>query len=534
MTAGRLDGPKTDADADLGAVAPPARAGAGGVVTGIAQARRPLGASIVRVGLVLALAFGALAGGAGYWQVVEAVPLSRAPDNPAVVAAARNAIRGEIVDRDGAWLARSDQRDPNGEPYRRYRDPSTSPVIGYASRQFGTAGLERAYDAQLVGIARPDPVSDLLKKFDADPYDPQDLQLSLSLSLQRTAVRLLGKDRGAIVILNPKTGEVLALASTPTYDASDIANPATAADAFARLRGDDSLPLLPRATQGRYIPGSVFKIVTAMAALDSGAVSPSTNFPDQPKAERDGLLVDGFRIRDGHHPFTGNQALDFAEATEVSCNIWYAKAGLAAGPQALADTAERLGFGEAIPFDLPLGPSQVTNGGGPLPAGFKDRVELANAAYGQGETVVTPFQMALVAATIANDGTLMKPHLVTKMTGEKSGTETIGPEAWRQVVPPQVADEITVGMQRAVEGQYGRLFTTGADIPGVATAGKSGSAEIDGSSQPHSWFIGFAPVQDPQVAIAVVVERAGRGAERAAPLAGQMMKAALDEMKNGG
>jgi penicillin-binding protein A len=495
--------------------------------------RRPVGANIARVGLVLALAFGALAGGAGYWQVLRAAPLSNASDNPAVVAAARRAVRGEIVDRDGAWLARSDRRDANGEPYRVYRSPVLSPVIGYASRQFGSAGLERTYDAQLVGLARPDPVADLLKKFDPDPYDPQRLTLSLSLQLQQAAVAGLGRDRGAVVIIQPKTGEVLALASTPIYDASGVANPVSSEAVFAELQNDDSLPLLPRATQGRYIPGSVFKIVTAMAALESGAVTPDTTYAEQPRAERDGLLVQGFRVRDGHHLFTGNKALDFQEATEVSCNIWYARTGLEAGPEALAETAARLGFGETIPFDLPLGRSQITNGGGDFGAGFKDAVELANAAYGQGETVVTPFQMALVVAAVANDGVIMEPHLVTAQTGKEGGTRRIEPQPWRQIVTPQVAREIQAAMQRAVEGELGRRFTPGADVPGVETAGKSGTAELDGGANPHSWFIGFAPVDDPQVAIAIVVEGGGRGGERAAPLAGSLMKAALDYLNGG-
>lgn len=501
--------------------------------TAVRSGRRPVGSNVTRVGLVLAIAFGALAGGAGYWQVIRAAPLSNAPDNPAVAAASRRAIRGEIVDRDGAWLARSDRRDANGEPYRVYRTPIVSPVIGYASRQFGSAGLERTYDAQLVGLTRPDPVADLLKKFDPNPYDPQRMTLSLSLALQQAAVAGLGNDRGAVVIIQPKTGEVLALASTPIYDASAVANPVTSEQAFAELQADKSLPLLARATQGRYIPGSVFKIVTAMAALDSGAITADTTYEQQPAAERNGLLVQGFRVRDAHHLFTGNKALDFVEATEVSCNLWYALAGLDAGPEALAETAARLGFGEPVPFDLPLSRSQITNGGGSFGAGFKDAVELANAAYGQGETVVTPFQMALVAAAVANDGVIMEPHLVTSLTGRETGTRRVEPQPWRQIVSAQVAREIQAAMQRAVESELGRRFTPGADVPGVETAGKSGTAELDGGAVPHSWFIGFAPVDDPQVAIAVLVEGGGRGGERAAPLAGSLMKATLAYLNGG-
>ncbi len=490
-----------------------------------ARPLRPVGTNVARVGTVLAVAFAVLAAGAGFWQVYRAQDLSHAPDNPLVIAAQRRVERGRILDRDGVVLSRN-RKDANGETYRVYTDPAMSTVIGYASRQFGTAGLERSFDAELSGLAGPDPVADVLRKFGADPYDPQDLRLSLSLELQKAAVAGLGNDRGAVVMLDPSTGEVLALASTPTYDASRIADPDTARRAFARLLDDPAQPLLPRATQGRYVPGSVFKIVTAIAALGSGAITADTTFRQQPRAETTGLLVDGFRVRDGHHPQTDDRALDFEEAVEVSCNIYFALAGLRTGGGDLAATAARLGFGEPIPFDLPTAPSQVTSGGGPLPGGFTDRVELANAAYGQAEVLVTPLQMALVAAAVANDGVLMRPRIVTAMTG-KGGTRQIAPSELRDVIDPGRDAVIKAAMERAVEGDLGRLFTSGAAIPGVPTAGKSGTAELGGSGEPHSWFIGFAPVDHPRVAIAVVVEQGGRGAERAAPLAGQLMGMAL-------
>jgi len=267
----------------------------------------------------------------------------------------------------------------------------------------------------------------------------------------------------------------------------------------------------------------VFKIVTAIAGLDSGAVTAGTTYEQQPPAEKDGLLIEGFRVRDGHHPETGNEALDLVGATEASCNIWYALTGLRVGGADLVDYAELLGFGAPIPFDLPTAVSQVTNGDGGAPGGFADDVELANAAYGQAETFVTPLQMALVAATVANDGVLMRPRLVTALAG-RSGTRELGAEAIRRVIGDDDARAIRQAMVAAVEGPLGRQFTAGAKVPGVTTAGKSGTAELGGSGEPHSWFIGFAPAEDPQVAIAVLVEQAGRGGEVAAPIAGDLMK----------
>ena len=488
--------------------------------------RRPLGRTIVHVALVLSIAFGILAAAGGYWAVVKAPELVRSPYDPAVIAAARTVPRGIIRDRAGTTLARN-EKDANGELYRVYRSNAISQVVGYASPRYGRAGLELAYDAELSGLAG-DPVSDALRKFGTNPFDPKDLTLALSYELQREAVRALGDHKGAVVMLDPRNGEVLALASTPTYSASALADPTTADATFKALQADNDQPLLPRATLGRYVPGSVFKIVTAIAGLGSGAITPATTYKEQPGAEEDGLVVNGFRVRDGHHPFTGSKALDLVEATEVSCNIYYALTGLRTGGADLVAYAGRLGFGAPLPFDLPTAVSQLTNGKGDAPGGFVDDVELANAAYGQGETFVTPLQMALVAGTVANGGELMQPRLVTGITGER-GTRTIGPTTVRRVIDGQAAAAITEAMVAAVEGEFGRRYTTGAKVPGVTTAGKSGTAELGGSGEPHSWFIGFAPAESPRVAIAVLVEQAGRGAEVAAPIAGDLMQFWLDE-----
>lgn len=485
------------------------------------QARRPIGRATVHVATVVSLGFVLLAVAAGYWGVVAAPALVRSPDDAAMIAASRSVPRGLIRDRTGTVLA-DNRKDVNGESYRVYAGRAISQVVGYASPIYGRAGLERSYDAELTGLGG-DPMSDAFAKFGAERYDPKDLRLSLSLDLQKAAVAALGKNRGAVVMIDPRNGEVLALASTPTYDASAIADPRTAAATFDGLRTDAEMPLLPRATLGRYVPGSIFKIVTAIAGLGSGAITPSTTYRRQPRAEKDGLLVEGFRIKDGHHPSTGSTRLDLIGATEVSCNIWYALAGLDTGGEALVAYADRMGFGSPLPFDLPTAISQVTNGGGSAPGGFVDDVELANASYGQAETFVTPLQMALVAATVANHGDLMRPRLVTEISSDQSGIRTIGPASMGRILPAADAAAVSDAMVQAVEGPLGRQFTSGAKVPGVITAGKSGTAELGGSGEPHSWFIGFAPADHPTVAIAVLVEQGGRGGEVAAPIAGDLM-----------
>jgi peptidoglycan glycosyltransferase len=492
---------------------------------GTAHPRGPqVGPAVLRVALALVVAYAGLAAGLSYWQVAQAEELTDAPANPLVLAAARNAPRGRILDVRGTVLARN-EKGPDGAPLRRYGYSAFTPVIGYKSLRFGTAGLERTYDGELAGLARLTPADRLLRKFRPDPYDPLDLMLSIDLRMQARAMELLGGARGAVVAIEPSTGRILALASTPTFNPNRLVDPSGGEDYFNGLRrvSPDDSALLNRATQGRFVPGSTFKIVTAIAALGSGAITPQTVYRDQPRQEETGFRVEGYAIRDGHHPATGNRPLALVDAVEVSCNIFFAHAALDTGGENLAEWAARLGFGQAIPFDLPTSPSQVTNGGG-KDGGFKSKVELASAGFGQGEVVVTPLQMALVAQTVANDGRLMRPQLVIEIRSpETKQVRKVGPQEWNRVINPGEAGIIKQAMQQAVEGTLGRGFAGGAKVPGVPTAGKSGTAELGGNGEPHSWFIGFAPVDQPRIAIAVLVERGGFGRERAVPMAGQLM-----------
>ncbi len=484
---------------------------------------RPLGRRVVRLGLALAIAFGGVVLAAGYWQVLRSDELAHDPSDAGVVATVLSTVRGRILDREGRVLATT-RRDTAGEIYRVYADASLSAPIGYASRQYGSAGLEAAYASELLGFGGDDPLSRALAKFRPPAQRGDDLRTSLSLTLQRLAVRLLGADEGAVVALDPRTGDVLAMASTPTFDASGIANPATSRAVFAATLGSPGQPLIDRAIQGRYVPGSVFKIVTAIAGFSSGAIDAATTFPQQPADETTGLLVSGFRILDGHHLFTGSELLDFSRATEVSCNIWYALAGLRIGGAGMDEAARRLGFGAAIPFDLPTAISQLTNGGGALPGGFADDVELANAAYGQGEVLVTPLQMALVAAAIANGGVEPRPRLVTAFVSPSGVVRDEPTGMLGRVVSVQDAATIAGAMTQAVEGVDGQRFTSGAQVAGVSVAGKTGTAQLGGTGEPNSWFIGFAPAEAPTIALAVIVEHSGSGGARAAPLAGDLLR----------
>ena len=480
--------------------------------------------SLLRLSLALVVGYSALAGGLVYWQVLEAQRLTTDPLNPLVLSAARQAPRGTIYDSDGNVLARN--VGGRNEPVREYPYPFAAPVVGYRSSVFGTAGIERAYDAQLTGLVSLRPGDEMLRKFRDQPYNPGDLYLSLDIELQRAAADLLGSQHGAVVAIEPSTGRVLAAVSSPTYNPNRLVDPNGGRRYVAALRERTDSPLLNRATQGLYVPGSVFKIVTAVAGLASGSIGPQTTYEDQPAEYETGFLVEGFRIRDFPRRVQTDHPLDFYEATEVSSNIWYAHAGLDTGAANLVQWAQRLGFGQRIPFELPTSPSQVTGGAGPID-GFRDRVELANAAYGQAEVLVTPLQMALVASTIANDGLLMRPKLADELRYSDGSVTRLDPQAWGQVLSAGTAQVIGDAMQLAVEGRYGRDFAGAAKVPGIATAGKSGTAQLGGDAAPHSWFIGYAPADAPQIAIAVIVEGGGAGAQRAVPMGGQLMSGYL-------
>ncbi len=476
--------------------------------------------SLMRLALAVAIAYGALAAGLGYWQVLEANRLSSDPLNPLVLVGARQAPRGTIYDRNGNVLARNVGTDDDRQ--RSYPYLAAAPVVGYRSDIFGAAGLERTYDAQLTGLVTLRPGDELLRKFRDQPYNPSDLYTSLDIDLQQAAFDLLGDQRGAVVAIEPTTGRVLALASNPTYNPNRVADPDDGRDYVAALREREDSPMLNRATQGLYVPGSVFKIVTAVAGLGSAAIGPDTTYENQPEEYETGFLIEGFKIRDFPRRVQTDHPLNFYEATEVSSNIWYAHAGLDIGADNMIGWASRFGFGDRIPFELPTSPSQVNGGDGPL-AGFRDRVELANAAYGQAEVLVTPLQMALVASTIANDGLMMKPKLVDELRAGDGTVTRLDAQGWSQVIDPGRAQAIGNAMQLAVEGPFGSDFAGAAKVPGVPTAGKSGTAQLGGEAAPHSWFIGYAPADAPLIAIAVIVEGGGAGAQRAVPMAGRLM-----------
>ena len=497
--------------------------------------------NVRRLGLYLLLAFAVMSGGLAYWQVIDAPQLAAREDNPQVIAARRSQPRGTIFDARGEVLASTTVTD--GVSRRTYADPAFSHLIGYASLRFGTTGIEGAFDDLLIGRADPNPMRDLVGQILARRPEPKDLTLTIDRRLQDFAAAQLGSSIGAVVALDPTTGAILASTSTPTFDATPISgDPEPAGAAMDAIRAQPNNPLVARDRQGRYTPGSIMKVFTAAAALDTGATTPQTTFPDQPKQETQGFVVDGFRITE-HDLSPVQPALwDLSPALQVSSNIYFAHVGLELGAERFLDYARRFGFCSPLAIgpsgrELAVLPSYVTASSDGDCAPFSDQVELASASFGQARVDATPVQMALVAATIANGGTM--PHLFvvrdvrthSDAAPSASVLETYGGGGGQGVVSSRTAAAVRKAMIDAVEGQLGALYAgAGAvklyGVSGVTTAGKTGTAQRGEGQQPHSWFIGFAPAQEgatPAIAIAVLIEGGGSGAGNAAPIGGAVM-----------
>lgn len=501
-------------------------------------------ANVRRLGVYLLVSFAIVSGGLSYWQVVDAQALAARPDNPQVVEARRSALRGTIFDAQGRVLASTELI--GGLARRSYADPAFSHVIGYASLRFGTTALERAWDDILSGRSDPNPLRDLVNDILARKPQPKDLTLTIDQRLQDFAAEQLGDHVGAVVAIDPRSGAILAMASTPTFDATPISgDPASAAAAMEKIVARKNNPLVDRARQGTYPPGSTLKVFTAAAALDAGAITVHTTFPDQPGQETDGFVVDGFKITE-HDLSPVKPALwPLSEALQVSSNIFFAHVGLELGAESFLEYARRFGFCDpqrigSGSHGLPVDPSYVTHAQDGDCAAFSDRVELASAAFGQAQVLATPVQMALIAAAIGNDGVMPQPYVVRDARAHAaepqsgpSGTilERYSSSGGSRVVSSQTAGEVRAAMVDAVEGKLGRLYAGQGDVSlygagGVMTAGKTGTAQRGAGQAPHSWFIGFAPggsEATPQIAVAVLVEGGGSGAGLAAPIGGRVM-----------
>ena len=474
---------------------------------------RSIAANIRALTFTIALAFLVTSFGVGYWTLVAGEELSSDPYNPRLVAAIRDRPRGFITDAAGTTLAESVQV---GNTFKRvYRDKTLAHVTGYASFQFGASGIEAAYAESLIGQDPADPLSQWRARYLRERAPPGSVVLGIDPKVQLAAVTALGNRRGAIVALDPRNGMILASASWPQYDASLISDPATEDAAWKEVNEHPDKPLINRATQGLYPPGSTFKIITGAAALENGVDPNSKIRVDDPwQADRSWGSYFVRSSSRAHADYT------MADAFRLSENIYFAKIGLQIGGQKLAEYAQRFGIGSATRCDIPAARGQLSS------TGQLDRPTLiADTSYGQGQILASPLQMALVAASIGMGGVMPTPHYATEVRdSEGHPIRVIAPGPSGQVIALETARALTTMLVGAVEGPG--AFAFAAKIPGVRVAGKTGSAE-NPSGAPHGWFVGFAPAEAPTVAVAILLENTARGGEDAAPLGGRVMQAAL-------
>jgi len=474
---------------------------------------RPIGANIRALTLVIAIAFLATSVGVSYWTLVASADLSSDAFNPRLLATLLDRPRGRFIAADGTELA-SSVRLADGSLRRRYADRSLAQVIAYASSKYGAAGLEAAYAESLIGRDVADPIGQWRARYLREHPDPGSVQLAIVPSVQRAAAAALAGRRGAVIVVDPRSGAILASVSEPNYDANILVDPAQQDLAWQQVNGNTERPLLDRATQGLYPPGSTFKLVTAAAAIESGW---------DPRAK---VRVDDPYQADpswgSYHVRSPSQAhgdFDMSLAFQRSENIYFAKAGLFAGAQRLTEYASRFGIGAAPRCELAASRGQIATG-------TIDRPTLvADTSFGQGELLVSPLQMALVAATIARGGSLPTPHYASAVLDARGDPlRLVEPGAAGQAIRPDTAATIAAALVAAVEAPG--AFASGARIPGVHVAGKTGTAEAP-SGAPHGWFVGFAPAENATAAVAVIIENAARGGEDAAPVGGAVLRAAI-------
>jgi penicillin-binding protein A len=454
------------------------------------------------------------------WAVFEAQSLEDQPSNRRALIEEEKVPRGLIFARDGK--TRLAKNVPHGVGQNRTftrtypSGPLFSHAVGYSFIKNGRRGLEQSDNEDLAG--EEDEFESILAGLEASRREGFDVVTNLDPDGQRAAVQGLAGRKGAVVAMEPSTGKLRVMVSIPEYDANQIP------DQFGRINRDPNKPLLNRATQELYPPGSTFKTVTAAAALDSGKFK-----PDSIVDGRSPKTISGAPLSNAGGQNFG--PISLTDALTNSVNTVWAEVGERIGRKTLVDYMDRFGFNEHPKLDYPgfqMTPSGVRDAKGRLlggDAGF----DVGRVAIGQGglegAIQTSPLQMAEVAAAIGNRGQLMKPRLTDRVV-RKDGRvkERIEPDRQAQVMKPETAGTLAEMMKHVVEEGTG----TAAALEGIDVAGKTGTAEVANRTANQAWFICFAPVEKPRMAIAVTIERTqGQGGTEAAPIAKQVLEVLL-------
>ncbi len=488
-----------------------------------------MNAGIRRVGIAIMVLFIGLVGQLTYLQVAHSSKLADDPHNTRRFLRDIRQPRGAIVTADGVVVGKSVPSNDDFR-YQRVYDPATAKlfaqVVGYQSIQLGSVGVEAEYSSELAGRDLGLQARNIRQLFANQPVTGT-VVLNLSAKAQVAAAAGLDGRRGSVVVLDVRTGGVVAMYSNPTFDPTLLAshNVKTASLARQFLLAAPEQPLLARAWREIYPPGSTFKTVTAATALNDN-VDVNKKFPF---------------LKELPLPLTTNVLKNFGnekcggsleDGYVQSCNTVYGQVGLDLRDR-LAEGVQQFGVNtKAPPSDLDPG---IARSIGPDPGTYKTDAPLfAQAAIGQGPVAVTPLEMALVAESVATGGIMLVPHVAAKIT-DPSGrvVRTFGTQEWRRVMDPVTAATMKNWMLAVVNDPRGT--GSAARIPGISVAGKTGTAETSPDENPHAWFIAFAPADNPQYAVAVLVEHGGQsganaevtGGRVAAPVAAQVLRALL-------
>jgi peptidoglycan glycosyltransferase len=466
--------------------------------------------------IVVAL-FALLAFYTARWTVIDAKSLRQNSLNQIPTIRGLKKPRGSILAATGTTIARSVKVGSGGDAFYSRRYPQGSLFghpVGYSYAQRGAAGLEKYYDDRLTG--RTVAVTSVLDGLLGRGSDEQTMATNLDRGTQQLALSEMQGRAGAVVVIDPKTGEVPVYVSIPPFNPTLMRTDA----GFKSLNTDKSAPLVDRVSFAGYPPGSTFKVIAATAALDTGMLTPEGTIDgDSPKTFSGKPLQNDFNQSFGQ--------ISLTNALVHSVNTAFGQIGVDLGQKTLTEYMRRYGFFQPPPVDLPgdaLLSSGVYGPRGKLLAP-DDPVDLARVAIGQERLRVTPIQMAEVASTVANDGMRVAPRIAHTFVDKYGRTKkTIGTTNVRRVMSKKTADELNVMMRSVVEEGTGNP----ANLAGLNLAGKTGTAEVPGGNQ--AWFIGFAPAEKPRYAIAVTIEKTdGFGGTVAAPIAASVLKDLLQK-----
>jgi len=471
---------------------------------------------------IAAVLFVVLVGATTWWGVFTAEGLDENPKNRRALIRDARIPRGLIYANDGRTVLARNR--PRGSGKNRFftriypSGPLFSHAVGYSFIQNGQRGLEKSDNDDLAG--KEDEFQSILSGIESEKREGFDVVTNLDPDGQKAALQDLGGRKGAVVALEPSTGKVLVMASVPPYDANEIP------DHFPEINRDPNKPLLNRPTQELYPPGSTFKVVTAAAALDSGKFTPQSTLDGGSPKTIGGAPLANF----------GGQSfgpVSLTDALTNSVNTVWAQVGVQLGPRRMIEYMQRFGFYQDPKLDYPadfMVPSGVFNARGQLVR--RPGFDVGRVAIGQGgregQIRSSALQMALVAAAVGNGGKLMRPRLTDRVV-RKDGRvkERVEPDLQSQAISRKAAGELSAMMGRVVEEGTG----TAAALGGIKVAGKTGTAEIGAQAErTQPWFIGFAPRDNPKVAVAVTLENqpgGSTGGETAGPIAKNVIQTLL-------